>query len=193
MIRRALPALVALVVALPLSVAAQQEFAASSPEAATIAYIEAMKESRLDAMAGMMHPEALASFRGVLQPVLDVAGKSADGSSEVLQMFDGVTSIAQLAKLSDAKFYAAFYAGIISLEPELLDVIKGAETEVLGHVMEGEDTAHVLYRMTIEAGTTIRKTEVVSLRRTKSGWGILLSAEVEGMAEGIRQSLEMHQ
>lgn len=187
MYRRALPILVFLTAAMRL---AAQEFAPTSPEGVTLAYIDAMKEVQLDAMAALMHPDALAEFRGVLQPVIEMADGSPDGAGEILQMFDGVSSVAQLAKLSDAKFYSSFYAGIIALEPELLETLRSAETAVLGHVMEGDDTAHVLYAMTLSVGATTRRTEVVSLRRTRSGWGILLSADVEAMAQGIRQSLE---
>jgi hypothetical protein len=188
MIRRALLILAFFSVASHL--AAQQEFAPTSPEGVTLAYIAAMKEAQLDAMTALMHPEALAEFRGVLQPVVEMAGTSPDDAGEILQMFEGVSSAAELAKLSDAKFYSSFYAGIIALEPELLETVRSAETEVLGHVMEGEDTAHVLYAMTLATGATMRRTEVVSLRRTKSGWGILLDADVDAMAQAIRQSLE---
>lgn len=188
---RAVTAVVLVLLALPMSLSAQHSFAPSSPEAVTIAYIDAMKEARLDEMAGMMHAEALAEFRGVLQPVLEAADASEEGAAEILPMFDGVTSVAQLKTLSDVKFYSSFYAGLLSLEPELLNAIKESEIEVLGHVIEGADTAHVLYRMTVHVGATVRSTEVVSLRRIRSGWGILLSGEVEGMAQGIRQSLEM--
>lgn len=191
MTRRHLAALLAFLLVIPPTLSAQQEFAANSPEAATIAYMDAMTAGELDRMSGLMHPEALASFRGMLQPVVELADSGAEGTNEMLQMFEGVTSLAQLRKLSDAKFFSSFFAGITALQPDLLEVLKDAETEVLGHVEEGDDLAHVVYRMVLNIGTTMHKTEVVSLRRTKGGWGVLLSGEIEGMAESIRQSVEM--
>jgi hypothetical protein len=189
--RRIIPAL-ALLLLVPEVLPAQDEFPAGSPESAVLTYIDAMKEGKLDRMAELMHPEALATFHAMMQPIVEAAEKSEPTANEVLQMFDGVTSVAQLRKLGDAKFFSSFYLGMASLEPDLLDALKDADIEVLGHVMEGDDTAHVLYRVTTTTGSTMKQTEVVSLRRTKSGWGVLLTNEIEAMAESIRASIDAH-
>lgn len=164
-----------------------------TPEAAAEAYFAAMTEGEIGRMAGMMHPEALSAFRGILQPVVDLAEKSEGGAGEVLQLFDGITTTKDLRRLDDTKFFASFFAGMSTLQPELLDAMRGAETETVGHVMEGADTAHVIYRMTMQVGATVTQTEVISLRRTKDGWGVLLSGEMEGLAESLRSAFEQQQ
>jgi hypothetical protein len=192
MIRRIIPALAALLVCLPETLLAQDEFPPSSPEGAVMSYIEAMKEGDLVRMGKMMHPEALATFRAMMQPVVDLAEKTEGGASEMLQLFDGVTSVAQLRKLDDAKFFTSFYKGMAALQPDLLDALKGSETEVLGHIMEGDDTAHVIYRLST-TGSSAKQTEVVSLQKTKTGWGVMLTGEFEGLADALRQSVEAQQ
>ena len=64
----------------------------------------------------------------------------------------------------------------------------GAEARVLGHVPEGTDLAHVVYRMTITVdGLKVTKMEVLSLQRTDSGWAMLLRSDIETMAAALRQ------
>ena len=165
----------------------------ATPEATALAYFAALSANKLDAMSGMMHPEALAGFRSTLLPVIELADKRDGGASDVLQMFDGVTTVAQLRKLDDVKFFTAFYAGLTTLQPQIVEMLRDAEIEALGHVMEGSDVAHVVYRMTLNTGMSITRTEVISMRRRPGGWGVLLTGEVEQMAEGLRQALEEQQ
>jgi hypothetical protein len=192
MILRIFPALAIIVICAPEHLAAQ-EFAAGSPEAAVTKYVEALAAGDIDLMAQAMHPEALATFRATMQPIVDIAEKNEGAASEMLQLFDGVTSIAQLKKLSDTKFFVSFYKGVASLQPSLAEGLREAEIDVLGHIDEGDDLAHVVYRVTAMPDAGAKQTEVVSLRRTKTGWGVLLTGEFEGMAESMRQSFEAQQ
>jgi hypothetical protein len=79
----------------------------------------------------------------------------------------------------------------MTLSPEFQSILGAAETDMLGHVSEGPDLAHVVYRMrlTVE-GVAITKLDVMSLRRAGSEWRGLLKGDIEGMAEAIRRQME---
>ena len=159
---------------------------ADTPEAVARKAMEAMKENRLDDFAKTMHPEALKSVKSALVAVAEAAAK--DGrENEVLVLF-GDKSLDDLKKLSDAQFFVAFYGGLTRLRPELKRTISGAEVQIIGHVLEGKDTAHVVLRMTATVeGTKVTKTDVVSMRKTETGWGMLLSADLENMASVLKR------
>jgi hypothetical protein len=160
-----------------------------TPEQVAESYITALKEDRMDDVAGYMHPEALESFRNLLLPLLDAATKRKK-EKEVLMIFKGVSSVKALKKLDSKKFFEAFLVGVMRVKPDLRATLAKADVRVLGHVMQG-DTAHVVYRITMDPeGTPINNVTLVSLRASASGWGVLLSAQMEGIATRLKYMLQ---
>src|SRR5439155_11959386 len=103
-------------------------------------------------------------------------------------LFHGVGSTDDLKRLDDAQFFIAFLRGVTRLKPELKRLLGDAETRVLGHVMEGKATAHVVYRITASAaGAKITKMDVMSLQKTELGWRMLLNADLEGIATVLKK------
>jgi hypothetical protein len=159
----------------------------TTPEVVAQKAVLALKENRLDDFAKAMHPEALKGFREFLVPLADAAEKDGE-EEELLAIFQGVSTVEELKKLHDRQFFMAFFQGVMTKTPEMKQVMAGAEVEMLGHVMEGKDTAHVVCRMKMSfEGVKFKKMTVISLRRTEGGWAMLLSAEVEGMAELLKR------
>jgi hypothetical protein len=158
-----------------------------SPEAVVEKALKALKEDRLEDFAGAMHPEALKRLKALLTTVVEAAAKEGQ-SKQVLRLFDGVASADALKKLDDVQFFVRFLRGVTRLKPELKQALGGAEARVLGHVMEGKDTAHVVYRMTVSVGgAKMTKMDVTSLRKSEVGWRMLLSTELEGIATILKQ------
>ncbi len=158
-----------------------------APEAVAHRALVALQENRVDDFAAAMHPEALKGFHKIFVDLLSVA-KDDEEAGELLPLFEGVDSVDALRALDDRAFFVSFYKGLSRLRPEINDILAKSELKTLGHVMEGDDTAHVVYRMSIQfEGISITKMQVLSLRRTPEGWAMLLSGDIEGIANAFRQ------
>lgn len=158
----------------------------STPETVARSYFDAMSRNDTAALARRMHPVALTQFQSLLLPMFE--GKSADRvSSDLLPMFDGVSTAADLRRLSPEAFYASFMSGVAKVNPRFLQIMKESRYEILGYVPE-KDNSHVVYRleMTVE-GQIAKRVAVLSLRKTGTTWGVLLTTEAEGMATSLRR------
>lgn len=186
--RLALPLSSLLLIALILpSAAPGQDAPSSTPEAVAERALLALQENRIDDFADAMHPEALKGFRKIFVELLDAADDD-DQADQLLTLFAGVDSVEALRTLDHHAFFVAFYKGITQVRPELKAVLASAKLETLGHVMEGEDIAHVVYRMSAGfEGIALSKMQVLSLRRTPDGWAMLLSGDIEGVTSALRQ------
>ncbi len=158
----------------------------ATPEAAATAFTTAIRTQQYAEAASLMHPEALAKFRAMFLPL----AKQEKGA-ELRQQLFGASSMADLEALDDAALFERFLRSVMTLSPEFQTMMGAAETEMLGHVTEGPNLAHVVYRMrlTVE-GMAITKLDVVSLQRAGSEWKALLRGDIEGMAEAIRRQIE---
>jgi hypothetical protein len=178
-------------VAVPLAVsvpllADEPKAKSDTPEAVARKAMTAMKENRLDDFAKAMHPDALKTVKSTLVTIAEAAAK--DGREREVTAIFGDKSLDELKKLDDAQFFAAFYGAMTRRRPELKRVVADSEVQIIGHVMEGRDTAHVVLRMTATVeGTKIVKTDVVSMKKTSTGWGMLLSADLENMASVLKK------
>jgi hypothetical protein len=150
-----------------------------------------------DDAIGFMEPRSLVDFRasqlalfaslieqrdagGRARAELRSYGWSSDGEQYAEQLrrygdvtlraFPGAPSLRQLAELS-AEVFAARYLAAGSGSPSAYRVI--------GHVVESDDIAHVIYRPILE-GTTddALRVAVVHLRRHDGHWCVLMSQEL---------------
>jgi hypothetical protein len=160
---------------------------ADSPEAVAKRAMEALKEDRLDDFAKAMHPDALKELKSVMVSVVEAAEKGGQ-AKDLLALLGNAKSSDDLNKLDEQKFFVVFYRGLTRSQPKLKEVLSGAEIKVLGHIMEGTDTAHVIHRMTMTVeGTKVAKMEVISMRKTESGWGMMLTGDLENVAKALRR------
>ncbi len=152
--------------------------------------LAALKENKLEDFAKEMHPSALKQLKTILLSVFDAAAEEGQEKA-ILALFSGARTVDEVKKLDDEKFFVSFLRGVIGLKPELKNAFSSAKGEVLGHVMEGEDTAHVVYRMTMSvSGATITKMDVMTLKKTDSGWRMMLSGEIDGLAQVLKQKFD---
>jgi hypothetical protein len=158
-----------------------------TPEDVAKRAVAALKEDRLDDFAKAMHPEALKAFKSALVSIAETADKGGQGK-EILGLFKGVDDLDELKKLDDVPFFVSFYRGITRVQPALKQALAGAESQIIGHVLEGKDIAHVVHRMTVTVeGTKVAKTDVISMRKTETGWGMLLSGDLENMTTMLKR------
>lgn len=156
---------------------------ADTPEATAAAYAAAIRANDWGRSAHYMHPEALAQFRRLFVPIVDL-----DTSGQSRQQLFGVASGAELTALSDSALFTRFFTSLVSRAPGLGAALGAAEVQPLGHVTEAPDLAHVVFRMrsTVE-GVPVSRVQSMSLRKRGPGWGVLLTADIEGLAAALRR------
>ena len=160
--------------------------ATASPESVVQGYLETMKAGQFVKMAELMHPEALEKFRAMMLSIVDETKTSEEDNP--LRLFRGVKDVAALKKLSPAEFFAAFFGGLMDLSPAMKDALGSGSMGMtpIGSVPEG-DVLHVVCRTTAGVeGVNITKMEVISLKRAGGNWRVLLSGEMEGIAQALR-------
>lgn len=166
---------------------AKPAFGEKSPEAMAARALAALKENRIADFASAMHPDALKQLKSTLLPVVDAAEKKGR-VDEALSIFKNVESTADLRKLDDVAFFTAFFEGMMKLQPRLRDAFRGMTLEVIGHVAEGQDVIHVVYRGTVTQGDLkMSKMSVMSLKANGDEWGMLLTGDIEGMAAVLKR------
>ena len=149
---------------------------AATPEAVATEFNTAVRAGDFQAAARLMAPEALALARRFVQTLAE-----RDPSGQFLRQVTGAQSMDALAKLSDAEVFADFLRTQTAAQPGLTGAMKGATMRTLGHVNEGPDIAHVVYRTTMTInGSTLSKVDVLTVRRSGGRWRALLPSELEG-------------
>ncbi|HVR97497.1 MAG TPA: hypothetical protein VMW27_12840 [Thermoanaerobaculia bacterium] len=165
---------------------------AASPETVVQSYLDLMKKGQYNEMAAAMHPEALEKFRSMLLSVAEeMPGATEPGG--MLSLFKGVSSAEALKKLSPVEFFASFFAGMSELNPVMKELLASIQSKALGSVKEG-DTVHVVCRTTAGfSGASMDKMEVVSVKQHQGQWKVLLSGDIQNMAQAIRNSIAQAQ
>jgi hypothetical protein len=154
---------------------------AETPEVVTRQFGAAMRANDWVGTAELMHPDALAHFRNMFLPIV-----AADSTGQLCERLFATTSAAEVAALPDAELFARFFRTLVSGAPELSGMFAGADLVPVGHVLEGNDVAHVVFRMKVAAdGVTITKVQAMSLRRSGPTWRVLLSGDFEGLAAAL--------
>lgn len=166
-----------------LSAASAQNQAANAgtPEDTATQLMEATRKGDWDGYIRLMHPEALDGFKKMMAFFAEP-----NASKEVAEMFFGVKTKAEYAALPSGEVFKRFLKNITGQVPYMKELMEGMKAEILGHVMEGSDTAHVVTRMTTNAaGLSQTKMAVVSLKRDGDAWKALLSGEIDGFAQAF--------
>lgn len=158
---------------------------AETPEQVTDRFISAMRAADWNGMAALMHQNALKELRQFLAALLE-----APDAGQMRQQLLGVTTVQQAQALSDTAVFAALMR-MTTQDADVAELLKSAKVQVLGHVNEGPDTVHVVYRMAMTInGIPITKMDVMSLARSPVGWRGLLKGDVSALAAGIRAAMQ---
>lgn len=162
-----------------------------TPEVLAEQQLAAMRLGEWSTYAANMHPKALERLQKMMAPILDSA-ESGDqaGAAQLSAMLFGGASAAQLKAMSPVKFFETLMASMSKL-PGMSEAMQSADGTVLGKVMEGANTAHVLTRMkmAIPGVVDYSKIEVVSFEKDGAQWKGLLSGDMELKMNQIVQRL----
>ncbi|MFQ5796854.1 MAG: hypothetical protein ACE5JP_17670 [Candidatus Bipolaricaulia bacterium] len=168
-----------------------------TPESVADAYFIALRENNWNGVCQLMHPEAIDSLRNVMLPIaLEADRVGAEAEEEFLEVLvGGIGSIEEFLRLNLQQFCVSFFQGPILTG--LLEGISNSEIMALGHVNEGPEVAHVVYRMNTrfddfgegvddDMNITVTQLSVISLQRYGSEWRVLLTGELEGMVQVLQ-------
>jgi len=157
-----------------------------TPEAVSDRYMVATKNGDFSTCAELMHSRALDDLKKLLLPVIEAAQQAEDKS--LIRLFDGATDYKTVTELSAKDFFIKFMSGVSKLNPDMLKTLAKSEMETVGHVVEKEKTAHVVFRMKVAVDDiSVTKLEVLSLEKDNGAWRALLTANVEGMAQMLQK------
>lgn len=155
-----------------------------SPEETIQEYVSYMGNLDYEGMAEAMHPEALQEFSEFLVDLVTM-----DSSGMFLALFLGLDAD-EVAEKQPVELFALFMGNVMGLEPEVEESLKNATIDPIGHVMEGDDVAHVVYRMNMPMeGATINKITVASMKRYEKSWRMLLTGDVDELMQALRGQL----
>ncbi|MGD8495057.1 MAG: hypothetical protein PVF05_02635 [Gemmatimonadales bacterium] len=158
---------------------------ASTPEAASRSLVQAIRAADYDAMADLMHPDALDELRELFVPVF-----RAEEMAEFRQQMFGVATADEALALSGRDIYRTIIEFAVAGDPTMNSALRSVQADVIGKVMEG-DTAHVVYRLNMQVeGIDLSQTSVASFREHEGRWLGILTADLRGMIAGLRQALE---
>ena len=87
----------------------------------------------------------------------------------MLESFPGVKTVKALKALDAPRLFAGVIRRKAS-DPSMKKSLANTKIDVFGHIAEGEDTAHVIYRSRMKLGETdIVRMNVATLRKSGSG------------------------
>lgn len=162
----------------------------STPESVFLEAMQAFKEDRLSDYAKIMHPDALKEISGMMSELMGFA-KDANTERLVLSFFPSAKSIEEVKKYDDQQMFVSFLQVVTQMHPEYKQFIVAADIDAVGHVLEGKDTVHVVARMKmLVKEMPANQLTVTSLKRTETGWGMLLGENLEVALYRIRKALK---
>jgi hypothetical protein len=176
---RALPALVAALLMAAPGVAAQQ-----TPEQVVEAYFRSFITADYAANVALMHPEALEDMKETMSGLAALPG--AADEPEFREMF-GVNSLEEFNRLTPAALFERVLRSQLE-QPEMREILSGAQVTVLGHVMEGDSMAHVVYRMRMSLSAmdmNLDQVQVAPVKRHDGEWRVLLTGSFAGMMNAV--------
>jgi hypothetical protein len=150
-----------------------------SPEAVVAKATDAINHGRIDEFVSAMHPDALEELRTAIVGSVDDAVKKV-GEAKVLESFPEVKTVAALKALDGPTLFAGVLRRMTA-DPNAKEALAKTQIDVLGHITEGKDTVHVVYRSKMKLGELeIPRLNVASLRKKGQDWKMAIPDEFGG-------------
>ena len=152
----------------------------SSPDETAGLFLRSVRSIRWSTTAPLLHPETLDRFRTTVTLIAD-----ADVTGEVRRYLLTSDSVRALG-LDDAEVFQRAIGVMIDDMPGLMHALFDRDDEVIGHVPENSEGAHVVYRTTARISGAVPEVKVMQLGRTEEGWRVLWSDELEVLEAALR-------
>ena len=165
----------------------------ATPEAVAKRQIEAMKTLNWELVARYTHPKALEQMQSLFIPVV-IAGSSAKdnpAAQEMMKIVFAGKSADELSGMSPGAFFQIVMKGISGATPDFKSAMTGMEVQILGSVKEGDNLAHVVYRLSRHIGDAVAtKIAITTVERDGETWKAQLNADLENVARAISARLQ---
>ena len=186
--RRFVPfvALLAVLLVLPFTHAAEPKHTPTGAEAVVPAYMDAIRIGDWQKAGHLLHPEALAEMRQVFV-ALTSADPTGQAAKQLFNLGDGET----LGALPPPDVFARFMSALVSQTDGLKDLLASTQVQTLGSVSESSGLSHVVYRMTRTAAgqpATIQ-VEVLTVKKSGAEWRSMVPPDIAGILASIRSSI----
>lgn len=152
----------------------------ATPEAAAELFLRSVRAIRWGTAAQFVDPATLERFDSTVTMLSD-----ADTTGDVRSYLTGTDS-AGLAALDAAEVFDRSIGTMIDDMPGLMHSIFDRDDEVLGHVLEGPNEAHVVYRTMARISGAVPEVKVMQMRRGPDGWRVRWSDEFEVLDAALR-------
>lgn len=161
------------------------EDAFATPELTVRSYFAALQKRGVESMAEFMHPDEARRFKDLLMPIYEFEA-SAQERHLLDATFGADASLEKIKAAPPADFMRALAKLMAAQTAELaisLDAI-----DVLGSVPEPDKgLVHVLSRVQAGAmGIVVTKLDVTSLKLHDGRWKMMLTGDMEGLAQALR-------
>jgi hypothetical protein len=153
----------------------------ASPDSTAVLFLRSVRAIRWRAAAQFIHPATLERFRDVVGYMVNT-----DSTGALLKEFTGVSSDAQLRALPPAVVFDRAVGRMVDDMPGFMHSLFDHDDHVIGHVMEGADSAHVVYRTIERLQGAQPEVRVIQMARTPGGWRVLWSDELEVLEAALR-------
>ncbi len=151
-----------------------------TPESTADAFLRSVRSIRWSVTAQLLHPETLGRFHTLVSMIAE-----ADTTGEAGRYLTG-TDPNGLAALSGQQVFERSIGAMIDDMPGLMHALYDRDDEVLGHVAEGPDSAHVVYRTLARIGGAVPEVKVMQLERAEAGWRIRWTDELAVLDAALR-------
>jgi len=175
--------LIAVLVTLPLTGPTFARDGTAGPEEVVRDYFHSLRDHGFAGVVEFMHPDEMSRFKAMLVPLIEADAQS--GERDLLDSILGPkASLADVKSMSPKDFMRACMSMIdAQLDQTRLSFDK---VDVLGSVKE-DDILHVVSRLRFGVDDiVVTQMEVISLRQYKGDWKLLLTGEMEGLAQALR-------
>jgi hypothetical protein len=156
-----------------------------TPESVAKEYIAASTSGDWAKAATFIDPEALVSFKNMFGEVMKMDKKNEAGK----EIF-GLKNNAEFDQLSGEQVFVKLISMLVTMVPQMRQMLSEAENTILGQVPEGNEVVHILYRMKMKIGDgSMSKVDVMSLKKSGTTWRLKLSEEMEGSFSAMAKSM----
>ena len=165
----------------------------ATPEAIAKRQIEAMRSLNWELVAKYTHPKALVQMQSLFIPVViaGAAAKDNPAAQEMMKIVFAGKSADELSGMAPAAFFQIVMKGISGATPDFKYAMTGMEVQILGSVKDGENLAHVVYRLNRNIGDNVAtKIAVTTVERDGETWKAQLNADLENVARAISARLQ---
>jgi hypothetical protein len=152
----------------------------ATPEAAAELFIRSVRSLRWGAAAQFVDSETLGLFRDVVTMITEP-----DRSGDLLDYLTGTDTSAYPA-LDAPEVFSRALTALTGDMPGLSNSLYDRDDEVIGHVAEGTDSAHVVYRTQPRLSGALSEVKVMEMRRGPDGWRVLWSDELDVLEAALR-------